>query len=152
MLFQLDCGAEVEAINGSGFSAQAIASIRGNQDLANFIAGYRGKFLLFMAYVDTYSEDAAQGCGNAPLRQPISLFLIGYRDYGRTNSEFRPAPPLLHVLALPWVLVTFTRISSYARGSAVGEVDVSPMRSDSGFLVRVTPKLTMPSIPSWLMN
>lgn len=69
VVFLLDCGAEVEAINGSGFSAQAIASIRGNQDLANFIAGYRGK-----------KKSSVSLTTSRTLASPLAVSLGGWRS------------------------------------------------------------------------
>ncbi|PIO71986.1 ankyrin repeat protein [Teladorsagia circumcincta] len=43
VIFLLDSDADSEAINANGYSAQAIALIRGNQELAALIAGYTGK-------------------------------------------------------------------------------------------------------------
>ncbi|WKY04547.1 hypothetical protein Q1695_005506 [Nippostrongylus brasiliensis] len=42
VVFLLECGADIDAVNSSGFSPQAIAYIRGNQQLADFLAEQNG--------------------------------------------------------------------------------------------------------------
>ncbi|KAK5982212.1 hypothetical protein GCK32_017194 [Trichostrongylus colubriformis] len=43
VLFLINCGADVEAVNACGLNAQTIASIRGNGTLAALIAGYNSR-------------------------------------------------------------------------------------------------------------
>ncbi|VDL77066.1 unnamed protein product [Nippostrongylus brasiliensis] len=81
VVFLLECGADIDAVNSSGFSPQAIAYIRGNQQLADFLAEQNG---------DKKSRTLRS---STPAVSPLRVSVTGSQSVPLSPTVFRKTLP-----------------------------------------------------------